>query len=205
MGVRRLIHVSAAGADADAGTDYGRTKATTELLVEASSLDWIILRPSLVLARACYGGTALLRGLAAFPGLIPAMGADQAFRPVAMADFCEATVRLAEPAAASRQSFDVGGPDLVKQGDLLRALRGWLGLTPAPVVNVPAWMAWPAVKVGDVLGLLGWPSSFRTTSVRQLDHGAAGGPPDGLTAATGLVPRSLTDHLSGEPATTSIA
>lgn len=201
-GVRRLIHLSAAGADADAGTAYGRTKAETERLVEASGLDWIILRPSLVLARACYGGTAMLRGLAAFPGVIPVMGADRTFRPVAMADLCEATVRLATDGARHRV-LDVGGPDLVSQGDLLCAMRGWLGLPPAPLVHVPGWLAWSAVRVGDLLGLLGWPSSFRTTSVRQMDHGAAGGPSNALIAATGVIPRTLTDALASEPATTA--
>lgn len=203
QGVRRLIHLSAAGADEAAGTAYGRTKARSERQVEASSLDWIILRPSLVLARACYGGTAMLRGLAAFPGVIPVMGAYQTFRPVAMADVCEAAVRLAEPGAASRRVLDVGGPDLVSQGDLLRAMRGWLGLKPAPLVSIPDWAAWPAVKIGDLLGLLGWPSSFRTTSVKQLAHGAAGGAPDALTAATGVVPRPLDAILGDDPTTTA--
>ena len=202
-GVRRLIHVSAAGADDAAGTAYGRTKAETERLVEASALDWVILRPSLVLARACYGGTATLRGLAAFPGVIPVMGASQAFRPVAMADLCEATVRLAEPGAVSCRAIDVGGPDLVSQGELLTAMRAWLGLRPAPLIDIPAWLAWPAVKIGDLLALLGWPSSLRTTSVRQLAHGAAGGPPDDLIASTGVAPRSLTAFLSDDPATTA--
>lgn len=203
QGAGRLIHLSAAGADDDAGTAYGRTKAGAERLIEASSLDWVILRPSLVLARACYGGTAMLRGLAAFPGVIPVMGADQTFRPVAMADLCDAAVRLAEPGAFSRQVLDVGGPDLVSQGDLLRGMRVWLGLRPAPLMNIPPWLAWPAVKIGDFLGLLGWPSSFRTTSIRQLAHGAAGGPPEPLTAATGVAPRSLATMLSDDPVTTA--
>ena len=66
-GVRRLIHISAVGADAEAGTAYARTKAETERLVEASGLDWLILRPSLVVDRAAFGGTGLIRALAAFP------------------------------------------------------------------------------------------------------------------------------------------
>ncbi|MCO6901703.1 NAD(P)H-binding protein, partial [Pseudomonas aeruginosa] len=51
-GVRRLIHISAVGADDAAGTAYARTKAETERLVRAADLDWLILRPSLVVDRA---------------------------------------------------------------------------------------------------------------------------------------------------------
>lgn len=202
-GVARLIHLSAVGADAEAGTAYGRSKAEAERLIEASSLDWVILRPSLVLARASYGGTAMLRGLAAFPGVIPVLGGDQRFRPVAIADLCDVALVLAQPGAASRRTLEVGGPDLISQADLLTGLRGWLGLGPALVVRIPAWLAWPAIKVGDLLGWLGWPSSFRTTAVKQMAYGAAGTAPEALTEATGVRPRAFADILSADPATTA--
>jgi uncharacterized protein YbjT (DUF2867 family) len=202
-GPRRLIHLSAAGADPEAGTAYGRTKATTESLIETSGLDWIILRPSLVLARASFGGTALMRGLAAFPGFVPVLGGDQLFRPVAMDDLCQVVLRLSADEAPARLALDVGGPDLVSQADLLGALRTWLGLAPAPVVRVPAWLAWPAIRIGDLLGLLGWPSALRTTSVRQMAHGAAGPAPESMTWISGVQPRPLSALLADDPATTA--
>lgn len=200
-GVRRLVHVSAAGADAAAGTAYARTKAETERRLAASGLDWVILRPSLVLGRAAYGGTALMRGLAASPGVIPVLGGDQPFRPVAIDDLAAAVARLVEPDAPSRLTLDVSGPQEVTQAELLVALRGWLGLPPAPVARVPAWLAAPVILAGDVAGRLGWPSSLRTTSVRQMAHGAAGAGPQALTAATGVAPRPLQRLLSDMPAT----
>ena len=200
-GVRRLVHVSAAGADPAAGTAYAATKHQTERMLAASPLDWVILRPSLVLGRAAYGGTALMRGLAAFPGVIPVLGGRQRFRPVAMDDLAAAVVRLCAPDAPARLTLDVGGPDLVSQAELLVALRGWLGLPPAPVLRVPAWLAAPAVWAGDIAGRLGWPSSLRSTSVKQMEHGAAGEGPQALTAATGVAPRPLARILSDAPAT----
>lgn len=202
-GPRRLIHLSAAGADIEAGTYYAITKARTEAMVETSGLDWTILRPSLVLARASYGGTAMLRGLAAFPGFIPVMGGSQAFRPLAMADLCACIVRLASSNAGLSRTLDVGGPEMVDQVTLLVALRGWLGLPRAPVLRVPDWAAWPAIKVGDALGKLGWASPFRTTSVRQMQYNAAGGSPVALEAETGVSPRALDAILADDPATTA--
>lgn len=202
-GIRRLIHLSAVGADESAGTAYGRSKAEAERLVEASSLSWVILRPSLVVARASYGGTSMLRGLAAFPGVIPVLGGEQHFRPLAMADLCDVTLALAGRSEGTRLKLDVGGPDLVTQADLLVGLRGWLGLKPASVLRIPAWIAWPAVKLGDLLGWLGWPSPFRTTSVRQMAYGAAGTSPEAVTQATGIVPRGFAEVLGAEPSTTA--
>ena len=67
MGVRRVILFSAIGVDRDARSDFSRTKREGEAALMARDLDWIVLRPSVVVGRPAYGGSALLRGLAALP------------------------------------------------------------------------------------------------------------------------------------------
>ena len=57
----RIIQISAAGAEAGASTAFLRTKAQGDALVAGRALDWVILRPVLVLSSEAYGGTALLR------------------------------------------------------------------------------------------------------------------------------------------------
>ena len=88
---------------------YARTKAETERLVEASGLDWLILRPSLVVDRAAFGGTGLIRALAAFPVFSPVVGGDQTFRPIPLGDLCAAVVAAVKPGAPSRQSLTCRG------------------------------------------------------------------------------------------------
>ncbi|WP_242913143.1 SDR family oxidoreductase [Brevundimonas pishanensis] len=173
-GVRRLIHLSAVGADAAAGTEYATSKAETEAMVMASELDWVILRPSLVVDRAAFGGTGFLRALAAMPLAMPVVGGDQKFKPVPLSDLAEVVVRLASTPIINREVVEIAGPETVTMTQTLALYRGWLGLNPAPVVRVPRWMAAPAIRVGDILGRLGWPSPLRTTSMKQLDYGAAG-------------------------------
>lgn len=198
QGVSRLIHLSAVGADLGAATAYARSKQATEVMLANSSLDWVVLRPSLVLARGVYGGSALLRGLAAFPAVIPVAGGDQRFRPLAMDDLCAAVVRLLSPDAPSRLTLDLAGPDVVTLGDLLAGLRGWLGLPPAPLLRVPRPLAMAVARVGDLLGWAGWSSALRTTSLRQMDHDVAGEPSD-LTPL-GLTPLGFARQLAASPA-----
>ena len=70
-GVPRLIHFSAMGVD-QSPTEFSRSKLAGDAAVMASPLDWVILRPSVVLGPAAYGASALIRSLAAFP-LLPVM------------------------------------------------------------------------------------------------------------------------------------
>ncbi|WP_292051270.1 MULTISPECIES: SDR family oxidoreductase [unclassified Brevundimonas] len=198
-GMKRLIHISAVGADADAGTLYASSKAETENMVAASGLDWVILRPSLVVDRAAFGGTGFIRALSAMPLIIPVVGGDQPFKPVALADLADAVVRLSEDNAISREKMDITGPQTVTMTQTVQLYRGWLGFAAAPVVRVPRWVAAPAIVVGDMLGRIGWPSPLRTTSIKQLDYGAAGEDSDWGTRL-GLEPRSFTRFLSENPA-----
>ncbi len=201
-GVRRLIHISAVGADVAAGTAYARSKHATERRLQASVLDWVILRPSLVVGRAAYGGTALMRGLAALPWVIPLIGGDQRFRPVMLPDLADAIARLLAPSAPARMTIDVAGPQALSLAEVLQAFRGWLGLRRAPVIAAPRVLAWPVLKLGDLLGWLGWPSSLRTTSLRQMDYYVEGDA-DAWSAVTGIRPQTLAQFLSINPATSA--
>ena len=195
----RLVHISAVGADEAAGTPYARTKAETERLVEASGLDWLILRPSLVVDRAAFGGTGLIRALAAFPVFSPVVGGDQTFRPIPLGDLCAAVVAAVKPGAPSRQSLDMPGPQAVSMVETVRLYRGWMGLKPAPVVRVPRALAAPALAIGDLLGRLGWSSPIRTTAIKQMDHDVAGRD-SGWAQTLGVHSRGFTDFLAQTPA-----
>ena len=76
-GIRRVVHISAIGAERDGPTGFSRTKAAAEAHLAALDLDWVILRPGLVLAPEVHGGTAMLRALAAFPLVTPLVAAGE--------------------------------------------------------------------------------------------------------------------------------
>ncbi len=73
---RRIIHISAIGASTDGPTAFARTKAQADAHLASLDLDWVILRPTLVLAPAAYGGTAMLRGLAGLPWVVPSVASQ---------------------------------------------------------------------------------------------------------------------------------
>ncbi|TWB75282.1 nucleoside-diphosphate-sugar epimerase [Nitrospirillum amazonense] len=203
-GVRRLVHVSAAGVAADRGLGaqgdrFNDTKLATETLLRASGLDWIILRPGLVLAPAAYGGSALLRGLAALPGVLPVVHADATVQVVAATDVALAVARAVLPGTAAGRSIDLVHDEPVTLAGVVLSLRRWLGLPPVPLWHVPAGVARLAAKGADALAWAGWRSPLRTATLDQLRGGIAG---DGRAMERELAirPLSLADMLVAYPA-----
>lgn len=67
----RLIHISITGAANQDRTAFSMTKREAERLIAASGIASAILRPGFVIAPSAYGGSALLRALAALPFELP--------------------------------------------------------------------------------------------------------------------------------------
>jgi uncharacterized protein YbjT (DUF2867 family) len=197
-GIRRVVHVSAAGLAAGRETAFNATKQAAEAALAQLDLDWVVLRPGLVLAPAAYGGTALLRGLAGFPLVIPAVHADSVVQLVSAEDVAAAASRCLDAAAPARIALDLVHPQPVRLADLLVALRGWLGLAPAPILRLPAALARATAALSDGLARLGWRSPMRSTALAQLRLGIAG---DGAAwqSRLGLRARSLDEMLAGWP------
>src|SRR4051794_34642062 len=91
----RLVHISIPGAADEDRTAFSRTKRAAERLIAASGVPHAILRPGFVVAQAAYGGSAMLRALAAFPIQLPANEAATPLQPVAVEDIAATIAWLA--------------------------------------------------------------------------------------------------------------
>ncbi len=173
-GVSRVVQISAIGADPASPDAFFSTKAQGDKAIASSSLEWTILRPGLVIAPAAYGGTALLRALAAFPGFIPAVMARQPIQTVAVTDVTEAVSRAVAGSLPPRLSVDLVEAEARSLADVLVAFRAWLGLPSARIVPMPAFLGRLAAVVADGLGLLGWRSPLRSAALAALARGVTG-------------------------------
>ncbi|MBX9596060.1 MAG: DoxX-like family protein, partial [Roseomonas sp.] len=158
-----------------------------------------VLRPGLVLAPVAYGGSALLRALAAFPLLVPALHPGRVVQVVGADDIAAAVIAALRPGAPSGVAIDLVAPAPTTLAEILAGLRGWLGLAPAPVVAVPGVVAAIGARLADGLAWLGWRSPMRSTSLAQLEAGVRG---DGAAAVAllGRPVRGLEAWLAAHPA-----
>ena len=92
----------------------------------ASDLDWIILRPSVVVGRPAYGGSALFRGLASLP-VLPVMPNTGLLQVVQLDDVADTVLFFLAPGAPTRLALDLAGPEQLPFTEVVRKYRRWLG------------------------------------------------------------------------------
>jgi uncharacterized protein YbjT (DUF2867 family) len=198
-GVRRVVHLSAIGADREALSDFSRSKRAGDEALAARDLDWVILRPSVVLGRAAYGGSALFRGLAALPVAVlpPRAGALQV---VQLDDLLDAIVFFLQPRAPARIALEITGPERLAFAEVVAAYRRWLGWPRARELRAPAWLMGVGYALGDLAGALGWRPPIRSNARREMVRGATGDPREWMRLM-GARPQSLEGALTAAPAT----
>ena len=141
----RILYVSALGARLDSFSAYARTKAEAEELVRRSGLSWLVLRPSIVLAREgeFYG---ILRRLVSFP-IVPVLGPGTSLlQPIVADDLAAIEVQAMFRPAVWNRAYDVAGPRAYPFVELVRATARGLG-RPAFLVHVPLVLARPAAAL----------------------------------------------------------
>lgn len=148
-GVKRVIQISALGADERATSRFHRTKKEADDYLASLDLNWIILYPSIVIGR---GGksSAFFSALAALP-LIPIIGnGAQMVQPIYIEDLMRAIVHLLKPDARARVRLTAVGPEPISMEALLNFFRQWLGLRKTAKMPIPIPAARAMARLGDL-------------------------------------------------------
>ncbi|MGN6376479.1 MAG: complex I NDUFA9 subunit family protein [Sphingomonas sp.] len=136
-GVRALVHLSAIGANTGSASRYGRTKGEGEAAVRQAFPAATILRPSIIFGREdqfINRFAEMIAKAAALPliHVVPVLRAGVKFQPVFAADVAAAAARaVADPDRFGGRTFELGGPDVMTMGELMRWTAREIGRDPA--------------------------------------------------------------------------
>ncbi len=145
-GVRRVLQISALGADETAFSAYHLSKRAADDCLRSLDLDWFVLRPSLIYGR---GGTSadLFLRLARMP-LIPVIGdGQQQLQPVYIGDVV-ATVLRCLSTSQTKQTLDVVGDETVAFAEWLQRMREAQGLPRARLLPISYPLATALARAG---------------------------------------------------------
>jgi uncharacterized protein YbjT (DUF2867 family) len=199
---RLLVHFSVPGDDAGDATAFSRSKRDGERAIAAAGNPFLILRPGFVIAEAAYGGSALIRALAALPLRLPRRESGAPFAATALSDICETLARLVPRWRAGekawRATWDVMEQSPGRLDDVIDHFRAHYGAS-AKGPHLPGWLMRLGALAGDVAGGLGWRPPIRSTALTELRRGVSGDPAPWM-AATGIIRCSARDAVAGTPA-----
>jgi uncharacterized protein YbjT (DUF2867 family) len=192
--VKRVIQISALGADESAFSQYHLSKRAADTLLSSLALDWTILMPSIV-----YGpnakSMALFKALSSLP-LIPLVeSGEQPVQPLHISDLVSAVMHCTESEQPIRKRIELVGPEPITMKALHCQLRNWLGYAPARFLPIPFSAALQLAKWGGLLGC----TPVDDEAMRMLRRGNTGDVA-GYIEAFGYRPKTFDQALSELPA-----
>jgi uncharacterized protein YbjT (DUF2867 family) len=137
LGVGRLVHMSAIGADARSDSLYAQSKAAGEAAVLAAFPGAMILRPSVVFGAEDQFFNRFA-GMARLGLILPVVGAATMFQPVYVDDVAQAAV--AGVLGRASGVYELGGPDKASFRDLMTQMLAVIQRRRL-VLNMPFFVA----------------------------------------------------------------
>ncbi|WP_332778543.1 complex I NDUFA9 subunit family protein [Polaromonas sp.] len=137
--VRRIVHISALGADLNAPSMYQRSKARGEAVLLASGLDVTVLRPSVMFGAEDKFLNTFARLQRRFP-VIPLACSGARFQPVWVEDVASAVVRCLQDSSTVDQVYEACGPEVFTLEQLVRLAGQYSGVNKGrgrPVIRLP--------------------------------------------------------------------
>ncbi len=139
-GVRRVLHVSALKAAADAPSGYLRSKAAGEAALREAGLDLTLFRPSVIFGAGDSFLTLFAR-LAKIAPFFPLAGAAARFQPVWVGDVAAAVADSLLRPESIGAAYDLCGPKQYSLRELV-AYAAEVSGHPRAVVGLPGAIAW---------------------------------------------------------------
>ena len=136
--VKRLIHISAIGANLESESKSARSKAAGEECVINAFPDAVILRPSIVFG-AEDSFFNRFSSMSRFSPLLPLIGAETLFQPVYVGDVAQAAL-AASYGSVSGGIYELGGPDKETFRSLMKRML-LVVRRKNIIINTPIWIA----------------------------------------------------------------
>ena len=136
--VKKIIHMSALGADINSKSRYAKTKAEGEQIIKNSGIDYIILRPSIILGK----GQKLFEDLKKFSKLTPIILAPQGkVQPVHVSDVVETVKKGVEDENLKNIIIELCGNRIVSYKELFEFALSYIGKKRI-VIQMPSSFFW---------------------------------------------------------------
>jgi len=141
LGIKKFIYISSIDAQISPDSLYGSTKAAAEMILEKSSLDYVILRPSVIYGE--YDTRNIMTMIKAAQRLpfFPMIG-DGTYKrqPLFVGDIIWAIKRVLDTEKTASKKYNIGGPDVLTLNQIVEIIFKLIKKRRA-VIHLPVGMA----------------------------------------------------------------
>lgn len=145
-GLRRFVHLSQLGADPTLRYRFLASKGQAEQAVVRSSLAWTVFRPSVIWGPEDEFANTFARLALITPLLYPIIADGKArFQPVWVEDVVTCLVHSLTVGSTERQSYELGGPEVLTMEEMERRALAGVGArrlfvrVPLPLIRIAVW------------------------------------------------------------------
>ncbi len=118
--VKKFIHVSAIGANAESESVYQKSKFQGEVKALNNFKNTVIIRPSVVCGTED-NFTNLFSKLSFLP-VIPVVGINYKFQPILVTDVADSIIKVIETKNNEGKIYEIGGPKIISFGDMVKSI-----------------------------------------------------------------------------------
>jgi uncharacterized protein YbjT (DUF2867 family) len=190
-GVRRMVQISAIGADAGSPSAYARSKAAGEAAAKASFPGVVILRPSIVFGPDDHFFNRFA-GMARMLPFMPVVCGDTRFQPVYVGDVADAVLAGLTQDGIEGRTYELGGPRVASFRELMAMVLDLTGRRKR-LVEIPDGLVRLQARIGEHLP--GKPLTRDQLAQLRRDNVVSEGA-EGF-AALGLEPRAMDAVVPG--------
>jgi uncharacterized protein YbjT (DUF2867 family) len=192
-GIKRAVFVSTTAVTTTLPASSKRVRLAAEQSISESSLDWTIVRPTMIYGDPGDRNLSRLLPLLRRVPVLPVPGGRHLQQPVHVADAADAVLAAAEHPEAALHTYDVAGPEPLTFTELLRtaarAVASRTRFVPVPVS--------PIIAAARGYELLSRNPRIRAEQVRRLAEDKAFVIDDAIRDL-GYAPRSFAEGIRAE-------
>ena len=151
-GVSRFVQVSSISVEYPSRTVYAESKFQAEALVRESSLDWSIVRPTLLVGKGGGAEYHLFKQLASWPVAVLPAGGFARKRPIHVADLAESLTRLMGAGSQTfGKTYALAGLETLTLKEMLTGISRDQGGSGPFLLPLPQVLARAGVCLADLL------------------------------------------------------
>ena len=136
-GLERIIYLGGLGREGEDLSAHLRSRREVERLLAEGEVPVTVLRAAIVIGHGGISWEITRQLVENLPAMVVPRWATTRTQPIALADVIRYLVGVLEPVEARGQVYEVGGPDVLTYGEMMRRVARLRHNRPLPMVSVP--------------------------------------------------------------------